>query len=66
MTKLITAMSCFTEGGATQVRGLFDEYEARSSPEAIACKDIDLLEMVVQADTYEIKTGLDLGDFFKT
>lgn len=66
MAKLVEKMAGFTQGGAQEVRGLFDEYEARSSPEAIACKDLDLLEMVVQADKYEAETGLDLGDFFKT
>jgi putative hydrolases of HD superfamily len=43
---------------------LFHEYEERTSAEAIAVKDLDLLDMIVQAYEYEERFGMDLGDFF--
>ena len=54
----------------------WQEYERRATPEARACKDLDRLEMAIQADEYERITaalakgeddgggGLDLSDFF--
>jgi len=36
-----------------QIRELWDEYEKRSSPEALVVKDLDRFEMVLQADEYE-------------
>eukprot|EP00978_Attheya_sp_CCMP212_P008529 scaffold20004_cov38-Attheya_sp.AAC.1 len=44
---------------------VFEEYERRESPEAKAVKDLDLLDMLVQADEYELANpGLDLEEFF--
>jgi len=43
---------------------LFHEYEERSSKEAMAVKDLDKLDMILQAEEYEIKTGIDLQEFF--
>eukprot|EP00550_Attheya_septentrionalis_P013032 CAMPEP_0198298928 /NCGR_PEP_ID=MMETSP1449-20131203/42700_1 /TAXON_ID=420275 /ORGANISM="Attheya septentrionalis, Strain CCMP2084" /LENGTH=313 /DNA_ID=CAMNT_0044000327 /DNA_START=321 /DNA_END=1262 /DNA_ORIENTATION=+ len=44
---------------------VFEEYERRESPEAKAVKDLDLLDMLVQADEYELANpGLDLDEFF--
>ena len=40
-------------GGAGTLEALMAEYEARESPESIAVKDLDMLEMIVQADAYE-------------
>jgi len=44
---------------------LFHEYEKRQSAEAIAVKDLDLLDMIIQADEYEQIFGMDLSDFFE-
>lgn len=49
---------------AKQLHDLFHEYEQRESAEAIAVKDLDLLDMIVQADEYEEVFGMDLEDFF--
>jgi putative hydrolases of HD superfamily len=43
---------------------LFQEYEDRKSKEAIAVKDLDLLDMIIQADEYEERYAMDLSDFF--
>mmetsp|Transcript_22689 Transcript_22689/g.46505 ORF Transcript_22689/g.46505 Transcript_22689/m.46505 type:complete len:305 (-) Transcript_22689:57-971(-) len=47
------ALQGFSSVGAKEVNALLHEYEARASPEAIAVKDLDMLEMIVQADEYE-------------
>lgn len=44
---------------------LFHEYETHTSQEAIAVKDLDLLDMIIQADEYEQLFGTDLSDFFQ-
>lgn len=44
---------------------LFHEYEERKTKEAVAVKDLDLLDMIVQADTYEQTFDMDLSDFFE-
>ena len=43
---------------------LFHEYEERSSNEAVAVKDLDLLDMILQANEYEERFGIDLTEFF--
>jgi putative hydrolases of HD superfamily len=43
---------------------LLNEYEERSSKEAIAVKDLDLLDMIIQADEYEQAFNVDLTEFF--
>lgn len=48
--------------------GLFEEYEERKSGDSKIVKDLDRLEMVLQANEYELAypgIGLDLSDFFK-
>lgn len=48
-----------------ELHELWEEYEARVTPEARAVKDLDRFEMVLQADEYESRTeGLDLSEFF--
>jgi hypothetical protein len=47
------ALGGFSTVGAQEMGALLHEYEARVSPEAIAVKDLDMLEMIVQADEYE-------------
>lgn len=54
----------FCSGGQSAVIDLIHEYETRESAEAVAVKDLDLLEMIVQADEYEQTTGLNLETFF--
>jgi putative hydrolase of HD superfamily len=49
---------------ARLISGLWEEYEARLTPEARLVKDLDRLEMVLQADEYETAHGLDLSEFF--
>lgn len=46
---------------------LFNEYEAQETPESHFVKDMDLLEMIVQAHGYEAAhPGKDLGSFFRS
>lgn len=51
------------ETGAA-LMAVYGEYEHRGSLEAKAVKDLDLLEMVVQADEYQTWTGIELDEFF--
>lgn len=37
----------------------------RKSKEAIGVKDLDLLDMSIQANEYEERFGLDLSEFFE-
>jgi putative hydrolases of HD superfamily len=43
---------------------LFHEYEERETAEAKSVKDLDLLDMILQADEYERSFGIDLDEFF--
>ena len=43
----------------SEIRGLWMEYEARTSPEAIVASQLDKFEMIVQADEYEKKCASD-------
>jgi putative hydrolase of HD superfamily len=47
-----------------QLMSLLHEYETRESKEAIGVKDLDLLDMIIQATEYEERFGLDLTDFY--
>lgn len=47
-----------------QMLSLLHEYETRESKEAIGVKDLDLLDMIIQADEYEERFDMDLGEFF--
>jgi putative hydrolase of HD superfamily len=44
--------------------GLFREYEGEATPEARAVRQLDKLEMALQALEYERETGLDLDQFW--
>jgi putative hydrolase of HD superfamily len=46
------------------VRDLWLEYEAAQTAEAVFVKDVDKLEMILQAREYERARGVDLQDFF--
>ena len=52
-------------GSVQKLMGLVHEYEKRESKEAISVKDLDLLDMIVQASEYEERFGLDLSEFFE-
>ena len=43
---------------------IFHEYEERNSKEAAAVKDLDMLDMILQADEYEGNHNIDMSDFF--
>ena len=45
---------------------LFDEFEEDRTPEARFVKQLDKLEMAIQAYEYESKYGLDLEEFYTT
>jgi len=49
---------------AQQLLSLLHEYEERESKEAIGVKDLDLLDMIIQAGEYEERFGLDLSEFY--
>lgn len=56
-----------TEAFGKELLDLFREYEAQETRESHFVKDMDLLEMVVQAHGYEgLNPGKDLGGFFKS
>ena len=50
--------------GGERVALLWEEYEAQASREAVLVKQMDRLEMALQACVYEHQLGLDLGQFF--
>ncbi|XP_070782357.1 5'-deoxynucleotidase HDDC2 [Enoplosus armatus] len=54
------------EGLKQEIYGLWEEYEAQSSPEARLVKEFDLLEMILQAHEYEELEGTPgrLQEFF--
>lgn len=50
-----------------ELMALFNEYEAQETPESHFVRDMDLLEMIVQAHGYEAANpGKDLGSFFRS
>ena len=51
---LASALSGWSPNSSASMQTLIHEYEARITPESIAVKDLDMLEMIVQADSYEI------------
>eukprot|EP00752_Nemacystus_decipiens_P011902 g10553.t2 len=51
---------------AREIKQLWYEYEDCTSEEARVVKDLDKMEMIVQADDYEKGQGLDLSEFFES
>eukprot|EP00241_Pyramimonas_parkeae_P007805 CAMPEP_0114251626 /NCGR_PEP_ID=MMETSP0058-20121206/15375_1 /TAXON_ID=36894 /ORGANISM="Pyramimonas parkeae, CCMP726" /LENGTH=174 /DNA_ID=CAMNT_0001365449 /DNA_START=343 /DNA_END=867 /DNA_ORIENTATION=- len=51
---------------AQQLMDLWEEYEAGSSPEAVLLKDLDKLEMILQAHEYEKDQSITLNEFFNS
>lgn len=43
---------------------LWEEYESGTTPEAKCVKDLDKLELILQADEYEADQNVDLQQFF--
>lgn len=64
------AMSVMTslipELGGPQMKELWLEYEQQNTPEAQFVRDMDLLEMVIQAHTYERNRGAQLDGFYNS
>lgn len=60
---------CEVLGGgsrAKEIAELWMEYETNSSPEAKFVKDLDKVEMILQALEYENEQGKDLEEFFQS
>jgi putative hydrolase of HD superfamily len=62
---LTLGQSCPNNEARQLVLDLFQEYEKRETSESRAVKDLDLLDMIIQADEYEQAFGLDLSEFFQ-
>lgn len=50
--------------GMDEYLDIFDEYTANETPEAQFVRQLDKLEMAIQARRYEISSGIDLGEFY--
>lgn len=50
--------------GMEEYLELFDEFVANETPEARFVKQLDKLEMTIQAHEYELSTGINLGEFY--
>lgn len=50
--------------GGDEIEALWQEYEDGVTDEAKLVKELDKLEMIVQAGEYEREQGKDLSDFF--
>jgi putative hydrolases of HD superfamily len=53
-----------TSSSQSLLMNLVHEYEDRATEEAVAVKDLDLLDMILQAKEYEARFGVDLTEFF--
>ncbi|GMT09354.1 hypothetical protein PFISCL1PPCAC_651, partial [Pristionchus fissidentatus] len=51
-------------GAGAEWAQLWAEYEAHATPEAKVVKQLDKFDMIAQAFDYELKYGIDLGQFF--
>lgn len=59
MTRLLDGLP-----GRERLFAVWEEYESQSSRESVLVRQIDRLEMALQACVYEHELGLDLGEFF--
>jgi putative hydrolase of HD superfamily len=48
------------------VKSLWLEYEDGASPEASVARELDKLEMIIQADEYEVAQKVTLNSFFES
>lgn len=53
-----------TISAAKEIEDIWREYEDASTSEAQFVKDLDKLEMILQAHEYETEQEMDLSDFF--
>ena len=61
----MAAMAALIPGNAgAEMQALWEEYERQDTPEARFVRDMDLLEMIVQAYRYEATDAKDLSGFF--
>lgn len=49
-----------------EIYNLWKEYEANETKEAKAVKQLDKIDMLAQALSYETKYGIDLSEFFNS
>ncbi len=52
--------------GNPELLALYDEYNDASSPVGKFVKQLDKLEVAIQAYEYEVKTKIDLAEFYET
>jgi putative hydrolases of HD superfamily len=66
MAQLASSLGQATKGrdAGSHLLDLFHEYEERETAEAKSVKDLDLLDMLLQADEYERSFAIDLDEFF--
>lgn len=65
VTKENNAMSYIARSvGKEELHSLFTEYEESVTPEARIVRQLDKLEMAIQAQEYEVEQELDLEEFF--
>ena len=64
MRQIVGDLSC--PEIASEVLQLWMEYEDGSSPEAVVARQLDKLEMIVQADEYERAQKTRLDSFFES
>ncbi len=50
----------------SRLRSLWDEAEARRSPEARFVRQLDRLEMALQATAYQLRDAVDAGEFLRS
>jgi putative hydrolase of HD superfamily len=65
--KTIMKTKLFFPAKHEKIMSLWEEYEARNTPESKVVKDLDRFELLLQADEYETANeGLDLSEFFQS
>jgi putative hydrolase of HD superfamily len=63
--QLMLGQRAWAVAGA-EMLSLWEEYEACATPEALLLKDLDKVEMILQAHEYEQAQGLPLEEFFRS
>eukprot|EP00055_Hartaetosiga_balthica_P006516 m.20530 g.20530 ORF g.20530 m.20530 type:complete len:544 (+) comp5258_c0_seq1:44-1675(+) len=64
MGQICSRLSPICANNASEAYALWKDYDTCASMEAQFVKDIDKLEMILQADTYEQDYNMDLQEFF--
>ena len=66
MDTIAMTLGTVSKQARSQLQSLYDEYEERASEEAIVVKDLDLLDMILQAEEYEtMYPWINLEEFFE-